>query len=146
MNKGTLICYADKIENQLFVDYDIVNKDYKKIIWRLIYNWLYMDQVWINDKIDLFVTSLKPTTVNIKICENNNETEPVEDMILIDQKGSLLDVHNFYDGLFSEQSFEYAYETVKFKGLSFSLEFNGFVEDYFIFKKAVLNGGIDADK
>ena len=146
MDKGTLICYADKIENQLFADYDIVNKDYKKIIWRLIYNWLYIDQLWINDKIDLFVTSLKPITINVKVCENNNETDPITDRILIDQKGSLLDVHNFYDALFSDQGFEYAYETIKFKGLSFSLEFDGFVEDYFVFKKAVLNGGVDADK
>ena len=146
MNKGTLLCYADKIENQIFADYDIVNKGSKKIIWRLVYNWLYLDQLWINDKIDLFITSLKPITVNVKVCENNNETEPIDDRILIDQKGSLLDVHNFYDALFSEQRFEYAYETIKFKGLSFSLEFNGFVDDYFIFKKAVLSGGINADK
>lgn len=146
MHRGTLLCYADKIENQIFRDYDIVNKDYKKIIWKLAYNWLYLDELWINDKIDLFMVSLQPITVNVRVCENNNETEPIDDKILIEQKGSLLDLHNFNEGLFSEQNFEYSYETIKFKGVAFSLEFNGFIEDYFIFKKAVLSGGINADK
>ena len=143
MEKGTLIAYADKMENQLFVDYDIFNKTNKKIIWRIVYNWIYLDNIWVNDKIDLFVTSLKQIVVNVKVCENNNETEPVDDVISIRQKGSLLDLHNFYDSIYSEQFSEFDYETIKFKGTSFSLEFNGFVEDYFIFKKAILNGGIN---
>ena len=142
MNKGILLTYADKVINQLFTDYDIINAIPKRIVWRIVYSWIYPPSTWYNAAMFLSTVSLNRMPVNVIVCENNSESDPIDSVILINQSGARFDANEFLIALYTTQTIEYSHERVRFNGESFMLELNGFISDYFVFDKVILAGGI----
>lgn len=141
MANGTLLCYADKLEKQVFTDLDIVNNTNKKLLWKVVYPWIDPQTTWHNSAIFLACTALRPLIVNTKVSINNSETDPIDNEIEIKQIGARFDADKFSVAVYSYQPTEYAYKSIRFFGDSFSLEFNGFVDNLFIFNKIILAGG-----
>lgn len=142
MSNGMLLTYADKVNEQIFTDYDITNGNNKKLIWRVLYPWIVTQTTWHNSAMFLSATSLRELTVNVKLYENNSETYPIESEILIKQSGSRFDADSFFRAIYTYQPTEYAYKSIRFNTETFMLEFNAFVENMFIFDKVVLAGGV----
>jgi len=143
MNSGNLLTYADKAGKQVFTDLDTTNMNNKKLLWRITYNDLWLQNTWNNDQINISAISLNPLIINVKIFINDSQTEPIYDEINVDQKGSLFDIHGFGKAVYALQHIEYPYESIKFSAESFVLEFEGFVDNYFLFEKIILTGGVD---
>jgi len=142
MSNGMLLTYADKVNEQIFTDYDITNGNNKKLIWRILYSWIVTQTTWHNSAIFLSATSLRELPVNVKVYENNSETYPIENEIMIKQVGSRFDAGSFFKAVYTYQPTEYAYKSIRFNTEAFMLEFNAFVEDMLIFDKAILAGGV----
>lgn len=145
MNQGSLLSYGDKITNRSYTDFDLHAAVEKKISWRIVYSWLNPSTTWWNENLFFSVTSLQNVTININVSINNDETRPILNTVAINQNGFNFDIDNFGAARFAMQPKRFARKYIKFKADSLLLEFNGFVEDSFVFNRAYLTGGADGN-
>ncbi len=133
---GQLLLYADKIDNQTYVEYGK-----GKLSWLIAYNWIYTGDTWNNTHAHIGGQTLKPLTINIRFFLNQIESRSIIKQIKLDQRGVLYDVSKFDEKEYSSSDFSFFHELARFSCDSVMIELNGLSNDLFIFDKLFLGGG-----
>lgn len=136
MPQGDLLVYSDKVGNQSYLEY---GKGYMS--WFVAYNWTFFENTWSNTDVYIDSKTLNPLNVSLRIYTDQDETQSINDQLIIEKQGILYDVSPFGLKPYPLNETSFTHEIIKFTADSLMIELSGTSNDLFVFNKLFLAGG-----
>jgi hypothetical protein len=136
MPQGELLVYSDKVGKQSYLEY---GKGYMS--WFIAYNWTFFENTWANTDVYIDSKTLEPLNVKVRIYTNQDETQSINEELIIDKQGILYDVSPFGLKPYPLNETSFTHEIVRFTADSLMIELSGTSNDLFVFNKLFLAGG-----
>jgi hypothetical protein len=138
MPQGELLVYSDKVGKQSYLEY---GKGYMS--WFIAYNWTFFENTWANTDVYIDSKTLDPLNVKIRIYTNQDETQSINEELIIDKQGILYDVSPFGLKPYPLNETFFTHEIIRFTADSLMIELSGTSDDLFVFNKLFLAGGVN---
>jgi len=138
MPQGELLVYSDKVGKQSYLEY---GKGYMS--WFIAYNWTFFENTWANTDVYIDSKTLDPLNVKIRIYTNQDETQSINEQLIIDKQGILYDVSPFGLKPYPLNETFFTHEIIRFTADSLMIELSGTSDDLFVFNKLFLAGGVN---
>lgn len=136
MPQGELLVYSDKVGRQSYLEY---GKGYMS--WFVAYNWTFFENTWSNTDVYIDSKTLEPLNVKVRIFTDQDETQSINDLLIIEKQGVLYDVSPFGLKPYPLNETSFTHEIVRFTADSVMIELSGTSNELFIFNKLFLAGG-----
>lgn len=138
MPQGELLVYSDKVGKQSYLEY---GKGYMS--WFIAYNWTFFENTWANTDVYIDSKTLEPLNVKVRIFTNQDETQSINEELIIDKQGILYDVSPFGLKPYPLNETFFTHEIIRFTADSLMIELSGTSDDLFVFNKLFLAGGVN---
>ncbi len=138
MPQGELLVYSDKVGKQSYLEY---GKGYMS--WFIAYNWTFFENTWANTDVYIDSKTLDTLNVKIRIYTNQDETQSINEELIIDKQGILYDVSPFGLKPYPLNETFFTHEIIRFTADSLMIELSGTSDDLFVFNKLFLAGGVN---
>ena len=135
-SEGRILSYSDKFQQQSYKEY---NQGF--LSWSIVYHWTYFQTTWANAYFILDVKSANIMDIKIRIFENQDETESINEKIKILQQGSFYNLAQFDVDAYSYNESMFSYESTRFNADSMKIEISGNADHFFAFNRFILAGG-----
>lgn len=136
LDGAILLKYSDKIGQQSYEEYGK-----GRMSWLVVYNWTDFSSTWSNTNFYFDGKTLQPLQINIRIYLDYDETQSINENLIIDQEGALFDISFFGSNVYPFNKTYYSHEIIRFSADAFMLSCTGLSDSQLTFNRFILAGG-----